>query len=180
MRGGGLLVCATLSVAGAYRTALSRSVFLRRAAAFGTAALTVSSPAPGRAADCLAIVAGARQTIQDTLHSYDESLDPAILRPVSKDLMRQGGSLRTCLTDASRLEVLDERTRDHARDAMEYIASVVEFDAFDKLTKDYEPKAAQMYTKEKLDYSLRAFQAADRELGLFAFGFRRVLSDGGR
>jgi len=54
----------------------------------------------------------------------------------------------------------------------------VEFDAFDKLTKTHEPKASQRYTPAKLDYSLRAYEAADRELGLFAFGLRRARGGG--
>ena len=56
---------------------------------------------------------------------------------------------------------------------MEYTASVVEFDAFDKLSKEYEPKASQRYNSREREYSRRAFEAADRELRAFIFGARR-------
>ena len=151
---------------------LTRSHMLRAAIA------TTLCPRPAAARDCFVVTAGARATIRETLDNYERSQDPSNLRPVAKDLMRQGGPLRECLDSASRLEALPEATRFHARDAMEYIASVVEFDAFDKLTKEYEPKASQMYTPQKLSYSLRAFEAADRELNLFAFGLRQAVGAG--
>jgi hypothetical protein len=151
---------------------LTRSHVLRAAIA------TTLCPRPAAARDCFVVTAGARATIRETLDNYERSQDPSNLRPVAKDLMRQGGPLRECLDSASRLEALPEATRFHARDAMEYIASVVEFDAFDKLTKEYEPKASQMYTPQKLSYSLRAFEAADRELNLFAFGLRQAVGAG--
>ena len=59
----------------------------------------------------------------------------------------------------------------------------MEFDAFDKLSKEYEPKASQRYPAAAKEYSRKAFEAADRELGLFIFGVRRqdvVLYTGAR
>jgi hypothetical protein len=161
-----------MSVTRAKARHLTRSHMLRAAIA------TTLCPRPAAARDCFVVTAGARATIRETLENYERSQDPSNLRPVAKDLMRQGGPLRECLDSASRLEALPEATRFHARDAMEYIASVVEFDAFDKLTKEYEPKASQMYTPQKLSYSLRAFEAADRELNLFAFGLRQAVGAG--
>ena len=99
-------------------THLTRSHMLRAAIA------TTLCPRPAAARDCFAVTAGARATIRETLDNYERSQDPSNLRPVAKDLMRQGGPLRECLDSASRLEALPEATRFHARDAMEYIASV--------------------------------------------------------
>lgn len=155
-----------------YKT-MPRAPLLRGAAAAFVASKI--APAPANAyPDCLAATAGARERIRETLDAYEATRDPAPLRPAAKDLMREDGAFRVCLTEASRRSALDEATRYHARDALEYIASVVEFDAFDKLTKAYEPKASQRYTPAKVDYSLGALRAADRELGLFAFGVRRA------
>lgn len=54
-----------------------------------------------------------------------------------------------------------------------YTASVVEFDAFDRLWKTNQPKQSlTQLTPGGLAYSRRAFEAADRELGLFVFGLR--------
>ena len=97
---------------------LTRSHMLRAAIA------TTLCPRPAAARDCFVVTAGARATIRETLDNYERSQDPSNLRPVAKDLMRQGGPLRECLDSASRLEALPEATRFHARDAMEYIASV--------------------------------------------------------
>ena len=97
---------------------LTRSHVLRAAIA------TTLCPRPAAARDCFVVTAGARATIRETLDNYERSQDPSNLRPVAKDLMRQGGPLRECLDSASRLEALPEATRFHARDAMEYIASV--------------------------------------------------------
>ena len=69
------------------------------------------------------------------------------------------------------VEQLDEATRNHARDALEYAASVVEFDAFDRVWKTSQPKQSlTQYTAEGLQYSKKALEAVDRELGLFVFG----------
>ena len=50
-------------------------------------------------------------------------------------------------------------------------ASVVEFDAFDRVWKTSQPKQSlTQYTAEGLQYSKKALEAVDRELGLFVFG----------
>lgn len=88
------------------------------------------------------------------------------MRPMVKSLLQ--GPLRGCLQTAA---LANDAYAPHARDALEYLATVVEFDAFDKLTKEYEPKQANAYTPAKIDYSLRALRAADRELGLWLAKF---------
>ena len=67
---------------------------------------------------------------------------------------------------------LDEATRNHARDALEYAASVVEFDAFDRVWKTSQPKQSPyaVCLPWRTQYSKRALEAVDRELGLFVFG----------
>lgn len=117
-------------------------------------------PAPAFADACP--VAEARETIATLVERVEETGDPKELRPTAKALVN--GRLGACI----------DRSNPHGRDAIEYLASVVEFDAFDKLTKNYEPKRALMYTPAKIDYSLRAFRAASRELYLYLFE-RRAL-----
>ena len=108
-------------------------------------------------------VAEARDTIAALVERVEETGAPKDLRPTAKALVT--GRLGQCIA----------RTNPHGRDAIEYIASVVEFDAFDKLTKDYEPKRALMYTPAKIQYSLRAYRAASRELYLYLFDRRQLI-----
>ena len=104
----------------------------------------------------------AREKI-DAAVALAEANDPSKLRPVAKELLN--GPLRKCLTNA----LANKKVADHARNAMEYIATVVEFDALDKLSKDHQPKASKIYTKQKLDFSIKAYRAADNELASYIF-----------
>lgn len=53
------------------------------------------------------------------------------------------------------------QAKEIGRDAVEYLASVVEFDAFDKIKKDYTSTIAiNMMTPEKLDFTIQALHAA--------------------
>ena len=150
-------------------TTLSRSHLLR---AFGGAMIT-TLPLRADAVDCLGEAEKAQRLIRTTLAIYAEDGDPAPLRPVAKTIAKPDSPLRQCLERAYYLpsDQLDEATRNHARDALEYAASVVEFDAFDRVWKTSQPKQSlTQYTAEGLQYSKRALEAVDRELGLFVFG----------
>ncbi|CAM9688666.1 unnamed protein product [Chrysoparadoxa australica] len=58
-----------------------------------------------------------------------------------------------------------EASIEKGREAVEYLASVVEYDAFDKLKKDYTSTVAlRTLTPEKLLYSQRCLEAADSRL----------------
>ena len=116
-------------------------------------------------AECSAVATEARAKIASVVKAAQDN-DVSALRPTAKVLL-QKGDLRSCLEAAARGP--DANLADHAQNALEYIASVVEFDAFDKLTKDYQPKASQAYSREKIDFSLRAYGAADRELVSYIF-----------
>ena len=148
---------------------LSRSHLLR---AFGGAMIT-TLPLRADAVDCLGEAEKAQRLIRTTLAIYAEDGDPAPLRPVAKTIAKPESPLRQCLERAYYLsnDQLDETTRNHARDALEYAASVVEFDAFDRVWKTSQPKQSlTQYTAEGLQYSKKALEAVDRELGLFVFG----------
>ena len=150
-------------------TTLSRSRLLR---AFGGAMIT-TLPLRADAVDCLGEAEKAQRLIRTTLAIYADDGDPAPLRPVAKTIAKPDSPLRQCLERAYYLpnDQLDETTRNHARDALEYAASVVEFDAFDRVWKTSQPKQSlTQYTAEGLQYSKRALEAVDRELGLFIFG----------
>ena len=150
-------------------TTLSRSHLLR---AFGGAMIT-TLPLRADAVDCLGEAEKAQRLIRTTLAIYAEDGDPAPLRPVAKTIAKPESPLRQCLERAYYLsnDQLDEATRNHARDALEYAASVVEFDAFDRVWKTSQPKQSlTQYTAEGLQYSKKALEAVDRELGLFVFG----------
>lgn len=116
-----------------------------------------------RGADCITSCRDAREKIAATIAEVEATGKPTLMRPMVKSLLSQG-ELRGCLSQAARAH---DAYASHARDALEYLATVVEFDAFDKLTKDYQPKQAEVYTPAKLEYSLRALRAADRELRLW-------------
>ena len=149
---------------------LSRSRLLR---AFGGALATTLAPRRADAVDCLGEAEKAQRLIRTTLAIYAEDGDPAPLRPVAKTIAKPESPLRQCLERAYYLsnDQLDETTRNHARDALEYAASVVEFDAFDRVWKTSQPKQSlTQYTAEGLQYSKKALEAVDRELGLFVFG----------
>ncbi|KAJ1461859.1 hypothetical protein M885DRAFT_507021 [Pelagophyceae sp. CCMP2097] len=138
---------------------------LRRAFAFRAAAVLVSplaAPSCWARYDCLETARRARTDIQDLLEFFEETKDPSPLRPTAKAILN--GPLRGCLNDAV---ARGDAAAPHARDALEFIATVVEFDAYDKLTKEYEPKSSQVYTPAKIEYSLKALRAADRELASF-------------
>ena len=148
---------------------LSRSHLLR---AFGGAMIT-TLPLRADAVDCLGEAEKAQRLIRTTLAIYAEDGDPAPLRPVAKTIAKPESPLRQCLERAYYMsnDQLDETTRNHARDALEYAASVVEFDAFDRVWKTSQPKQSlTQYTAEGLQYSKKALEAVDRELGLFVFG----------
>ena len=167
--------CAALSSAGrrpakpaTQPPTLSRSRLLR---AFGGAMIT-TLPLRADAVDCLGEAEKAQRLIRTTLAIYADDGDPAPLRPVAKTIAKPDSPLRQCLERAYYLpnDQLDEATRNHARDALEYAASVVEFDAFDRVWKTSQPKQSlTQYTAEGLQYSKRALEAVDRELGLFVF-----------
>ncbi len=149
------------------RPTLSRKALLQ--------AFLVTTLAPRRAdaVDCLGEAEKAQRLIRTTLAIYADDGDPAPLRPVAKTIAKPDSPLRQCLERAYYLsnDQLDETTRNHARDALEYAASVVEFDAFDRVWKTSQPKQSlTQYTAEGLQYSKRALEAVDRELGLFVFG----------
>ena len=149
------------------RPTLSRKALLQ--------AFVVTTLAPRRAdaVDCLGEAEKAQRLIRTTLAIYADDGDPAPLRPVAKTIAKPDSPLRQCLERAYYLpnDQLDETTRNHARDALEYAASVVEFDAFDRVWKTSQPKQSlTQYTAEGLQYSKKALEAVDRELGLFVFG----------
>ena len=149
------------------RPTLSRKALLQ---AF---VVTTLAPRNADAVDCLGEAEKAQRLIRTTLAIYAEDGDPAPLRPVAKTIAKPESPLRQCLERAYYLsnDQLDETTRNHARDALEYAASVVEFDAFDRVWKTSQPKQSlTQYTAEGLQYSKKALEAVDRELGLFVFG----------
>jgi len=152
---------------------LSRSRLLH---AFGGALVTtLAAPRSVGAVDCLGEAEKAQGLIRKTLAQYAIDKDPTPLRPVAKTIAKPESPLRQCLERAYRLpdDQLDEKTRTHAKDAMEYAASVIEFDAFDRVWKSTQSKQSlSQYTPEGLAYSKKAFEAVDRELGLFVFGCR--------
>ena len=171
--------CAALS-----SSARQRSPTRRRRTELGTPTLsrkallqafvaTTLAPRNANAVDCLGEAEKAQRLIRTTLAIYAEDGDPAPLRPVAKTIAKPESPLRQCLERAYYLsnDQLDEATRNHARDALEYAASVVEFDAFDRVWKTSQPKQSlTQYTAEGLQYSKKALEAVDRELGLFVFG----------
>ena len=149
------------------RPTLSRKALLQAFLA------TTLAPRRADAVDCLGEAEKAQRLIRTTLAIYADDGDPAPLRPVAKTIAKPDSPLRQCLERAYYLsnDQLDEATRNHARDALEYAASVVEFDAFDRVWKTSQPKQSlTQYTAEGLQYSKRALEAVDRELGLFVFG----------
>ena len=171
--------CAALS-----SSARHRSPTRRRRTELGTPTLsrktllqaflaTTLAPRRADAVDCLGEAEKAQRLIRTTLAIYADDGDPAPLRPVAKTIAKPDSPLRQCLERAYYLPSaqLDETTRNHARDALEYAASVVEFDAFDRVWKTSQPKQSlTQYTAEGLQYSKRALEAVERELGLFVFG----------
>ena len=154
------------------RTELSTPTLSRKALLQAFLATTLA-PRRADAVDCLGEAEKAQRLIRTTLAIYADDGDPAPLRPVAKTIAKPDSPLRQCLERAYYLpnDQLDETTRNHARDALEYAASVVEFDAFDRVWKTSQPKQSlTQYTAEGLQYSKRALEAVDRELGLFVFG----------
>ena len=154
------------------RTELSTPTLSRKALLQAFLATTLA-PRRADAVDCLGEAEKAQRLIRTTLAIYSEDGDPTPLRPVAKTIAKPDSPLRQCLERAYYLpnDQLDEATRNHARDALEYAASVVEFDAFDRVWKTSQPKQSlTQYTAEGLQYSKRALEAVDRELGLFVFG----------
>ena len=154
------------------RTGLSTPTLSRKALLQAFVATTLA-PRNANAVDCLGEAEKAQRLIRTTLAIYAEDGDPAPLRPVAKTIAKPESPLRQCLERAYYLsnDQLDETTRNHARDALEYAASVVEFDAFDRVWKTSQPKQSlTQYTAEGLQYSKKALEAVDRELGLFVFG----------
>mmetsp|Transcript_15378 Transcript_15378/g.22843 ORF Transcript_15378/g.22843 Transcript_15378/m.22843 type:complete len:226 (+) Transcript_15378:39-716(+) len=86
---------------------------------------------------------------------------------VCREVVKQivvGLDLKRNLTEGSyylRDENASSAAREFARDAVEYLASVVEFDAFDKLQKSYTSNAAQStMNDEKLEFIINALDAA--------------------
>jgi len=140
-----------------------RRRLLRREAVLGVLFLgpcvTPTLPAFG-GVDCEEAALAGRRKIAVAVTLATEKGDPQSLRPTAKALLK--GPLGRCLEEAG---PGDGALARHARNAREYIATVVEFDAYDKLWKDHQSKASTRYTKEKVDYSVRAYGAADRELG---------------
>ena len=166
------LRCASHSSARRRRTELGTPTLSRKALLQAFLATTLA-PRRANAVDCLGEAEKAQRLIRTTLAIYADDGDPAPLRPVAKTIAKPDSPLRQCLERAYYLpnEQLDEATRNHARDALEYAASVVEFDAFDRVWKTSQPKQSlTQYTAEGLQYSKRALEAVDRELGLFVFG----------
>ena len=131
------LLAVLASSAAAHRT-MPRSRWLR--AAVGTAALVI--PREAGAVDCLGEAEKAQGLIRKTLAQYAIDRDPTPLRTVAKTIAKPESPLRQCLERAYRLpdDQLDEKTRTHAKDAMEYAASVIEFDAFDRVWKSTQSK----------------------------------------
>ena len=128
------------------RPTLSRKALLQ--------AFVVTTLAPRRAdaVDCLGEAEKAQRLIRTTLAIYADDGDPAPLRPVAKTIAKPDSPLRQCLERAYYLpnDQLDETTRNHARDALEYAASVVEFDAFDRVWKTSQPKQSlTQYTSRR-------------------------------
>ena len=165
-----LLACSALLQRCAALSGAGRRPLLR---ALGGALVTTLAPRRADAVDCLGEAEKAQRLIRTTLAIYADDGDPAPLRPVAKTIAKPDSPLRQCLERAYYLpnDQLDEATRNHARDALEYAASVVEFDAFDRVWKTSQPKQSlTQYTAEGLQYSKRALEAVDRELGLFVFG----------
>ena len=155
------------------RTGPSTPTLSRKALLQAFVATTLAAPRRADAVDCLGEAEKAQRLIRTTLAIYAEDGDPAPLRPVAKTIAKPESPLRQCLERAYYLpnDQLDETTRNHARDALEYAASVVEFDAFDRVWKTSQPKQSlTQYTAEGLQYSKKALEAVDRELGLFVFG----------
>ena len=166
------LRCASHSSARRRRTELGTPT-LSRKALLQAFLITTLAPRRADAVDCLGEAEKAQRLIRTTLAIYADDGDPAPLRPVAKTIAKPDSPLRQCLERAYYLpnDQLDEATRNHARDALEYAASVVEFDAFDRVWKTSQPKQSlTQYTAEGLQYSKRALEAVDRELGLFVFG----------
>ena len=111
------------------------------------------APRRADAVDCLGEAEKAQRFIRTTLAIYADDGDPAPLRPVAKTIAKPDSPFRQCLERAYYLpnDQLDEATRNHARDALEYAASVVEFDAFDRVWKTSQPKQSlTQYTAEGL------------------------------
>ena len=155
------------------RTELGTPTLSRKTLLQAFLATTLAAPRRADAVDCLGEAEKAQRLIRTTLVIYADDGDPAPLRPVAKTIAKPDSPLRQCLERAYYLpnDQLDEATRNHARDALEYAASVVEFDAFDRVWKTSQPKQSlTQYTAEGLQYSKRALEAVDRELGLFVFG----------
>ena len=166
------LRCASHSPTRRRRTELGTPTLSRKALLQAFLATTLA-PRRADAVDCLGEAEKAQRLIRTTLAIYADDGDPAPLRPVAKTIAKPDSPLRQCLERAYYLpnDQLDETTRNHARDALEYAASVVEFDAFDRVWKTSQPKQSlTQYTAEGLQYSKRALEAVDRELGLFVFG----------
>ena len=166
------LRCASHSPTRRRRTELGTPTLSRKALLQAFLATTLA-PRRAGAVDCLGEAEKAQRLIRTTLAIYADDGDPAPLRPVAKTIAKPDSPLRQCLERAYYLpnDQLDETTRNHARDALEYAASVVEFDAFDRVWKTSQPKQSlTQYTAEGLQYSKRALEAVDRELGLFVFG----------
>ena len=166
------LRCASHSPTRRRRTELGTPTLSRKALLQAFLATTLA-PRRADAVDCLGEAEKAQRLIRTTLAIYADDGDPAPLRPVAKTIAKPDSPLRQCLERAYYLpnDQLDEATRNHARDALEYAASVVEFDAFDRVWKTSQPKQSlTQYTAEGLQYSKRALEAVDRELGLFVFG----------
>ena len=166
------LRCASHSPTRRRRTELGTPTLSRKALLQAFLATTLA-PRRAGAVDCLGEAEKAQRLIRTTLAIYADDGDPAPLRPVAKTIAKPDSPLRQCLERAYYLpnDQLDETTRNHARDALEYAASVVEFDAFDRVWKTSQPKQSlTQYTPDGLAYSKRALEAVDRELGLFVFG----------
>ena len=169
-----LAACSAALSSGRRRPAkLATQPTLSRKALLQAFLATTLAPRRANAVDCLGEAEKAQRLIRTTLAIYADDGDPAPLRPVAKTMAKPDSPLRQCLERAYYLpnDQLDEATRNHARDALEYAASVVEFDAFDRVWKTSQPKQSlTQYTAEGLQYSKRALEAVDRELGLFVFG----------
>ena len=152
----------------------ARHPTLSRKALLQAFVVTTLAPRRAGAVDCLGEAEKAQRLIRTTLAIYADDGDPAPLRPVAKTIAKPDSPLRQCLERAYYLpnDQLDEATRNHARDALEYAASVVEFDAFDRVWKTSQPKQSlTQYTAVWASVLSQVIaEAVDRELGLFVFG----------
>eukprot|EP00611_Tribonema_gayanum_P029485 TRINITY_DN78_c2_g1_i2.p1 TRINITY_DN78_c2_g1~~TRINITY_DN78_c2_g1_i2.p1 ORF type:complete len:266 (-),score=93.87 TRINITY_DN78_c2_g1_i2:492-1226(-) len=159
-----------------YKWSAAAAIISAAATGISSPALAFGEPKPTKPLRvCLVNAVNARETAQLLQQDLLEGKRIAEGRGVVKAIVL-GLDLKSSLVQGTYYLSgggrRQEGAQDRARDAVEYLASVVEFDAWDRFKKDYTSSVAiNNMTPEKLKFMAQALQAAVRELDAYLLYF---------